>query len=197
MKSFDDIKAIEGSISLVISKVPKELKNFHINSIEEILTDNQRAANIDNVELLNRLKDSSLHLFYKPEQEGLIEVPDLLAEIDSISTYVKSSPNMASLIISEEAKTFSTKLLNSASNYFNQILEIIVKAVIDATNCLSDNQPNVLTQNYHVLKDWVPASIQYKSLAPHEKNEYFLDLDLLSILQKTLNPSQLDIAKTV
>ena len=193
MKSFDDIKAIEKSISLVISKVPMELKSFHIqNSIEEILKDNQRAASIKNIELLDKLKDSSLHLFYKPDKEGLVEVPDLLGEIDSSSNYVMSRPNMASITLSEEAQIFSANLLNSASNNFNQIVEVIVKAILDTINCLSTNQHNELIQNHTMIQKWIPKSIQYKELASHQEGEHFLGLDLLSKLQKILNPSQLD-----
>ncbi|WP_425360433.1 hypothetical protein [Candidatus Tisiphia endosymbiont of Ceraclea dissimilis] len=190
MKSFNDIGSIEGSISLVVTQVPKGKDTQHIQkSIEKILKDNQGTTN-DHKDLISKLK--SIHLFYKPIEEGELTVPDLLAEIDKSSTYSDANSEMVNIAISKKAKDCSLHLLNTASNNFNQLLEVIVKAIADATHCLNVNPLNAFSENYAIVKDWVPSSINYNELKQHSEGEYFPELELLSRLQKVLNYNQID-----
>ncbi|MFP3018754.1 MAG: hypothetical protein ACEY3E_07835 [Candidatus Tisiphia sp.] len=95
---------------------------------------------------------------------------------------------MVNIAISKKAVECSSHLLNTASNNFNQLLEVIVKSIGNATKCSDANSLNVFSENYHLVKDWIPSSIRYNNLLPkHDKDEYFLELDLLSKLQKVLN----------
>ncbi|WP_425361483.1 hypothetical protein [Candidatus Tisiphia endosymbiont of Ceraclea dissimilis] len=193
IKSFKDIDSIEGSISLVVTHVPphKNIENIR-KSIEKILTDNQGATKKCK-ELISKLKDgNSIHLFYKPTEEGELTVPDLLAEIDKSSTYSDANSDMVDIAISKKAMECSSHLLNTASNNFNQLLEVIVKAIADATNCLNINPLNAFSENYAIVKNLVPSSINYNELKQHSEGEYFPELELLSRLQKVLNYNQID-----
>ncbi|WP_341757468.1 hypothetical protein [Candidatus Tisiphia endosymbiont of Ditula angustiorana] len=193
IKSFNDIGTIEGSISLVVTQVSKDKNIQHIRkSIEKILTDNQRATE-EHKALINKLKDDgSIHLFYKPTDEGELVVPDLLAAIDTSSKYSDAKGDMVNITISNKAMECSSHLLNTASNNFNQLLEVIVKAIGNATKCSNVNPLNAFSENYHLVKDWIPSSINYNNLLPkHDKDEYFSELDLLLKLQKVLNCEQI------
>ncbi|WP_341749063.1 hypothetical protein [Candidatus Tisiphia endosymbiont of Sialis lutaria] len=199
IKSFKDIESIEGSISLVVTHVEKGTNIQHIkNSIDAILRDNQILKYIQGAtkkckELIEKLKDgNSIHLFYKPTEEGELTVPDLLAEIDKSSTYSDANSEMVNIAISKKATECSSHLLNTASNNFNQLLEVIVKAIGDATNCLNINPLNAFSENYAIVKDLVPSSINYNELKQHSEGEYFPELELLSRLQKVLNYNQID-----
>ncbi|WP_375331722.1 hypothetical protein [Candidatus Tisiphia endosymbiont of Temnostethus pusillus] len=189
MKSFKDVGSIGGSISLVITQVSKDKDTQHIRkSIERILTDNQRAKD-EHKELVNKLKDCSIHLFHRPNEEGELVAPDLLAAIDTSSKYSDVNGEMVNVTISKEAKECSSHLLNTASNNFNQLLEVIVKAIGNATKCLNVNPLNAFSENYHLVKDWIPSSINYNPLKQHSEGEYFLELELLSRLQQVFNKS--------
>lgn len=192
MKSFQDIEVVKNNISLVITKVQPTRKIEQVkNIIDEILIDNNN-VNEKQKELITKLKDSSLHLFYKPRDEGEVEGDALLSLIDPLKDYIKSAADMAKISISEEAKECSAQLLSTASSNFNRILEITVKAILDVTSSLDINQQNAFSQNYHFIKDWIPLSIRYNKLIEHAESEYFLNLDLLSRLQKVLSSSQID-----
>ncbi|WP_375318672.1 hypothetical protein [Candidatus Tisiphia endosymbiont of Oplodontha viridula] len=188
IKSFKDVGSVEGSISLVITHVPPHKNTQHIkNSIDKILTDNQGATD-EHKALVNKLKDDdSIHLFYKPTDEGELVVPDLLAAIDGSSKYSDAKGDMVNIAISKKAKECSVHLLNTASNNFNQLLEVIVKAIADATKCLNVNPLNAFSENYHLVKDWIPSSINYHELKQHREGEYFLELELLSRLQQVFS----------
>ncbi|WP_425363420.1 hypothetical protein [Candidatus Tisiphia endosymbiont of Hybos culiciformis] len=188
IKSFKDIGSIEGSISLVVTHVPPNKNIQHIKkSIDKILQDNQRATD-EHKALINKLKvDGSIHLFHRPNDEGELTVPDLLAVIDASSKYSDAKGEMVNIAISKKAKECSSHLLNTASSNFNQLLEVIAKAIADATQCLNINPLNAFSENYHLVKDWVPSSINYNELKQHSEGEYFLGLELLSRLQKVLN----------
>jgi Tfp pilus assembly protein PilF len=193
IKSFKDIDSIEGSISLVVTHVPphKNIENIR-KSIEKILTDNQGATEKCKA-LIDKLKDgNSIHLFHRPDKEGELAVPDLLAEIDESSEYSKAEGEMVDIAISKKATECSSHLLNTASNNFNQLLEVIVKAIADATHCLNVNPLNAFSENYAIVKDLVPSSINYNELKQHSEGEYFPELELLSRLQKVLNYNQID-----
>ncbi|WP_375332840.1 MULTISPECIES: hypothetical protein [unclassified Candidatus Tisiphia] len=193
IKSFNNIEFIKGSISLVFTHVPPNKNIQHIkNSIDKILKDNQGATE-GHKALINKLKDNgSIHLFYKPTDEGELAVPDLLAAIDTSSKYSDAKGDMVNITISKKAQECSSHLLNTASNNFNQLLEVIVKAIGNATKCSDANSLNAFSENYHLVKDWIPSSIHYNNLLQrHNKDEYFLELDLLSKLQKVLNCEQI------
>jgi predicted negative regulator of RcsB-dependent stress response len=192
MKSFKDVGSIEGSISLVVTQVSKDKNIQHIRkSIEKILADNQRAKEEHNG-LINKLKDCSIHLFHRPSEEGELAVPDLLAAIDSSSKYSDAKGDMINITIAKKAKECSSHLLNTASNNFNQLLEVVVKAIGNATKCSNVNPLNAFSEHYHLVKDWILSSINYNNLLPkHDKDEYFLDMELLSKLQKVLNCEQI------
>ncbi|WP_425360364.1 hypothetical protein [Candidatus Tisiphia endosymbiont of Ceraclea dissimilis] len=199
IKSFKDIESIEGSISLVVTHVEKGTNIQHIkNSIDAILRDNQILKYIQGATekckaLINKLKvDGSIHLFYKPTEEGELTVPDLLAAIDESSQYSDAKGEMVNIAISKKATECSSHLLNTASNNFNQLLEVIVKAIADATHCLNVNPLNAFSENYAIVKDLVPSSINYNELKQHSEGEYFPELELLSRLQKVLNYNQID-----
>ncbi|MDR0773751.1 MAG: hypothetical protein LBE72_00175 [Rickettsia sp.] len=69
---------------------------------------------------------------------------------------------------------------------------MIVKAIGNATKCSDINPLNAFSEHYHLVKDWIPSSIHYNNLLPkHDKDEYFLELDLLLKLQKVLNCEQI------
>ncbi|WP_425362793.1 hypothetical protein [Candidatus Tisiphia endosymbiont of Hybos culiciformis] len=184
IKSFKDIGSIEGSISLIFTHVPpnKNMDNIK-NSIDKILTDNQRATD-EHKALIN---NCSIHLFYKPTTEGELVVPDLLAAIEESSKYSDVKDEMVNITISKKAMECSSHLLNTASSNFNQLLEVIVKAIGNATQCSNVNPLNAFSENYNLVKDWVPSSINYNELKQHSEGEYFLGLELLSRLQKVLN----------
>ncbi|MDD9334637.1 MAG: hypothetical protein PV347_01075 [Rickettsiaceae bacterium] len=188
IKSFNDIESIEGSISLIFTHVPPNKNIQHIkNSIDKILKDNQRATD-EHKALINKLKDGdSIHLFHRPTDEGELTIPDLLAEIDSSSKYSDVKGDMVNITISKKAKECSVHLLNTASNNFNQLLEVIVKAIGNATKCLNVNPLNAFSENYHLVKDWIPSSINYHELKQHNEGEYFLELELLSRLQQVFS----------
>jgi hypothetical protein len=190
MKTFSNIKVIEGSISLVITQVSPHKKPQHIKaSIEKILKDNQSVTEEQRM-LVNKLINPSLHLFYKPKDEGEFRAINPLEAIEASSQYIKSSSDMANMSISANALECALPLLSTASSNFNKILEITTKAVLAATDCLKANPNNLFAQNYHIIKDMVPVSIYHKNLAPHQENEYFLELELLSGLQKILGSNQ-------
>ncbi|MDD9334877.1 MAG: hypothetical protein PV347_02365 [Rickettsiaceae bacterium] len=199
IKSFKDIEFIEGSISLVVTHVSpnKNIQNIK-ESIDAILRDNQILNGIPGAKekckaLINKLKeDCSIHLFYEPSEEGELVVPDLLAAIDTSSKYSDAKGDMVNITISKKAQECSSHLLNTASNNFNQLLEVMVKAIGNATKCSNVNPLNAFSENYHLVKDWIPSSIHYNNLLPrHNKDEYFSELDLLSKLQKILNCKQM------
>ncbi|WP_425363971.1 hypothetical protein [Candidatus Tisiphia endosymbiont of Hybos culiciformis] len=184
IKSFKDIGSIEGSISLVVSHVSPNKNIDHIKkSIDKILKDNQGATD-EHKALIN---NCSIHLFYKPSGEGELTIPDLLAAIEESSKYSDAKGDMVNITISKKAMECSSHLLNTASNNFNQLLEVIVKAIGNATQCLNVNPLNAFSENYHLVKNWVPSSINYNELKQHSEGEYFLGLELLSRLQKVLN----------
>ncbi|WP_425360854.1 hypothetical protein [Candidatus Tisiphia endosymbiont of Ceraclea dissimilis] len=198
IKSFKDIESVEG-ISLVVTHVEKGTNIQHIiNSIYPILRDNQILKYIQGATekckaLIDKLKDgNSIHLFHRPDKEGGLTVPDLLAEIDKSSTYSDANSEMVNIAISKKAMDCSSHLLNTASNNFNQLLEVIVKAIADATHCLNINPLNAFSENYAIVKDLVPSSINYNELKQHSEGEYFPELELLSRLQKVLNYNQID-----
>ncbi|WP_341747855.1 leucine-rich repeat domain-containing protein [Candidatus Tisiphia endosymbiont of Dascillus cervinus] len=189
IKSFKDIGYIEGSISLVVTHVPPNKNIQHIKkSIDKILADNQGATD-EHKALINKLKDNgSIYLFYKPTDEGELVVPDLLVAIDMSSKYSNAKGDMVNIAISKKAMECSSHLLNTASNNFNQLLEVIVKAIGNATKCSDVNPLNAFSENYNLVKDWIPSSIHYNNLLPgHNKDEYFLELELLSRLQKVFS----------
>ncbi|WP_342278331.1 hypothetical protein [Candidatus Tisiphia endosymbiont of Myopa tessellatipennis] len=199
IKSFKDIESIEDSISLVVTHVSpnKNIQNIK-ESIDAILRDNQILNGIPGAKekckaLINKLKENcSIHLFYEPTDEGELAVPDLLTAIDESSKYSDAKGDMVNITISKKAQECSSHLLNTASNNFNQLLEVIVKAIGNATKCSDANLLNAFSENYHLVKDWIPSSIHYNNLLPrHNKDEYFSELDLLSKLQKVLNCKQM------
>ncbi|WP_375333140.1 MULTISPECIES: tetratricopeptide repeat protein [unclassified Candidatus Tisiphia] len=105
---------------------------------------------------------------------------------------------MVNIAISKKAMECSSHLLNTASNNFNQLLEVIVKAIGNATKCSDANSLNAFSENYHLVKDWIPSSIRYNNLLPkHDKDEYFLELDLLSKLQKVLSDKIVSIPNAI
>ncbi|WP_341755608.1 hypothetical protein [Candidatus Tisiphia endosymbiont of Ptychoptera albimana] len=188
IKSFKDIGAIESSISLVVTHVSPHKNIQHIKkSIEKILADNQGATD-EHKALINKLKeDGSIHLFYKPTDKGELVVPDLLAAIDGSSKYSDATGDMVNIAISKKAMECSSHLLNTASNNFNQLLEVIVKAIGNATKCLNVNPLNAFSENYNLVKDWIPSSINYHELKQHSEGEYFLELELLARLQQVFS----------
>jgi Ran GTPase-activating protein (RanGAP) involved in mRNA processing and transport/energy-coupling factor transporter ATP-binding protein EcfA2 len=197
IKSFKDIESVEG-ISLVVTHVEKGTNIQHIiNSIDAILRDNQilkynPKATKKCKELITKLKDgNSIHLFHRPDKEGELTVPDLLAEIEKSPEYSDAKGDMVNIAISKKAMECSSHLLNTASNNFNQLLEVIVKAIADATNCSNVNPFNAFSENYAIVKDLVPSSINYNELKKHSEGEYFPELELLSRLQKVLNYNQI------
>ena len=192
IKTFTDVELISDSISLIITKVPKHKQIQHIkNSIEKILQDNQIAID-SHKSLIKKVIKSSLHLFHKPANEGEIEYIDLLKKMNHVD-YIGSNPNMASISVSSKALECSSDLLKAAGSNFNKILEIILIAVTDATNCINSNQNNILKKNQSIIiKDWIPASMHHKVLSEHNSDEYFVELDLLSKLHKILNINAID-----
>jgi len=189
MKVFSNIKTVaKDSIALVITQVPPHKKIINIaNSIEKILNDNQSVTD-EQRELVTYLAAMpALHLFYQPKEEGVFNADNLLREMERESCYIKTSPAMAGISVSPKALKCSELLLNSAKSNFNKILDVTVKAILDATSCMNNTQKNVLATNYSLVKDWIPDSIQYK--VQDEKNEYFPQLDLLFRLQKELGSS--------
>jgi tetratricopeptide (TPR) repeat protein len=190
MKTFSNLDAMEGSISLIITQVPANKEPQHIEkSIERILRDNQGVTEEQKI-LVTKL-NSSLHLFHRPTQEGELIAINPLEYINSSCQYVKGNPGMASIIVSKAAMKYSYHLLETAASNFNKILEVTVRAIADATNCLNVNKNNLFVQNYPMIKDWVPESVHYNKLVLHEKNEYFLELDLLNKLQKILTSNKI------
>ncbi|MCC8416917.1 MAG: GTPase domain-containing protein [Rickettsia endosymbiont of Gnoriste bilineata] len=133
IKGFKDIESIKGSVSLVFTHVEKGTNIQDIEtSIEEILRDNKilkytPGATEKCKELINNLK--SIHLFYKPTEEGELTVPDLLAAIDESSKYSDAEGDMVDIAISKKAMECSSHLLNTASNNFNQLLGSVDKIV--------------------------------------------------------------------
>jgi tetratricopeptide (TPR) repeat protein len=190
MKTFSNIEAIDDSVSLVITQVTAHKQPQHIkNSIEQILADNESVTERQKI-LVNKLINSSLHLFHKPKDEGEFNVVNPFEAMEGLSQYIKGSPDIANMSISMKALECALPLFSTAGSNFNKILEIMTKAILEATDCLKANPNNLFAQNYHIIKDMVPIAISHKNLPLHQENEHFPELDLLFGLQKILGSNQ-------
>ncbi|WP_341757465.1 hypothetical protein [Candidatus Tisiphia endosymbiont of Ditula angustiorana] len=71
-----------------------------------------------------------------------------------------------------------------------------MKAIGNATKFSDVN--NAFSKNYNLVEDWIPSSINYNNLLPkHDKDEYFLELDLLLKLQKVLSDKIVSIPNAI
>lgn len=112
--------------------------------------------------------------------------------IDSLTLLTFTSQAAPDLVesptisLSKVAQAHALQLLEIASHNLNQIVEIVIIAVADATNCLTANQDNVLEQNYSILQAWLPSSRHYPELVSSTNSQDFQTLILLDRLLKKL-----------
>ncbi|WP_417905067.1 hypothetical protein [Candidatus Tisiphia endosymbiont of Micropterix aruncella] len=199
VKSFRNIEDIYDSISLVFTHVDNGINIQNIQYYMSAAFQNNNTlqefprAKKQCKDLIDKLKKAgSIHLFHKPVDEGEVVTHNLLKAIDSFSRYSEVKGDMVNITISKKAMECSAHLFATASSNFSNLLEVIVNAIADATNCLNINPHNLFSEKYHLVKDWVPSSIHYNNrLTKHNKDEYFSELDLLSKLQKALDCAQI------
>ncbi|PCJ28964.1 MAG: hypothetical protein COA94_03160 [Rickettsiales bacterium] len=183
MNSFD-AAMLGNSVSLVVSKVAPHKRIDHIkNSIDKVLTQNQQVTDEMKAFVGTLLESSSVHLFYRPRDEGVMpSQANLLAAIEADGDYVVSDKNLAKLTVSQPAQEYSHDLLQTVSGNFNNIVNLMINAVADSTNCMRADDGNLFTKNHAMIARWVPDQMSYDDLRAREEL-YFLNLDMLTALK--------------
>ena len=192
VKTFVDIKPLQGSISLVVTQSPNGKKPEHIiNSIDRILTQNN---NIDDSvkEMMEYLKHS-VYIFHSPVAEGPLSPPDIWDEIEKSTKYMDGNPNLANMSISEKSAKDAESLLQAEQVYLKNLLELILKSVKESINYLGSSFENsVFSERYNFIKKHLPKSIVYEQSQNYDPSNYFLNLELLSDLKNSINIEQVD-----
>ncbi|WP_425361484.1 hypothetical protein [Candidatus Tisiphia endosymbiont of Ceraclea dissimilis] len=188
-KNIGDIVASEIKAALQINKdFPAKAKKEAL--VKQYIAEQEVKEYIPNIPVVKLFEvageDNQLN---NDDQATIKQVLDLIRDGND---HLQEHGKKGILLLGNTGADKSTlaHLLNTASNNFNQLLEVIVKAIGDATHCLNVNPLNAFSENYAIVKDLVPSSINYNELKQHSEGEYFLKLELLSRLQEVLNYEQ-------
>jgi predicted GTPase len=190
LKGFNNMEQIEDAISLVITQVASHKKLDHITkNLSNILEHNQQVTEQMQKLVPKIIENNSLHLFYKPKDEGsYLYNQNMFDEVDQCGSYVDSKPNMANLVVSDKAKEYSKKLLETVKDNFNKILSVAAGALADPEISVKTGEDNILINQYHLIKDWIPKSIAYDNTSLNMQNVkgYFTELKQIKSLKESL-----------
>jgi hypothetical protein len=201
VKLFKDVTVLQKSVSLVITQALPHKKTEHIKkAIENIISEN-KAIEPDTKAVLGFLLNS-VHIFYQPVKEGLINQENSILEAINDSTeYINTSLNLANIAISKKSSEFAEELFEITKSNFTQLINTIADAVKNQANkflnASSYSNRNFFAESLEKIKYYsgIGSSFSNQIFLKTNKQKYFLDLDQICSFQECFDKLLSSISK--